>query len=119
MRLFEVLDLGSIRSVLAVKQGEANKAGPAKQGIPSTIPFAALKSFLEPLGINSPDGLIALKNKVDPAGDVIADIDDDGNITLKTNVKNPNQTDSQQQSGGGPAVDAMASSNAKTLSPKI
>lgn len=118
MRLFELFDIGSIRSVLAVKQGEADKAGPAKQGIPSTIPFAALKSYLEPLGINSPDGLIALKNKVDPAGDVIADIDKDGNITLKTKIQNPNQ-DKAQQTGGGPAVDAMASSNAKTLAPKI
>lgn len=114
MRLFEV-DLGSARDVLAVLQGQANK-----EGQPSTLPFPTVMKMLKPynLGISSPDALIALKNAVDPAGDVIKDILDDGSVVLKTRAENPNQ-DQAQQTGGGPAVDAMASSNAKTLSPKI
>jgi hypothetical protein len=114
MRLFEV-DLGSARDVLAVLQGQANR-----QGQPSTLPFATVMKLIQPfgLGISTPDGLIALKNQVDPAGDVIADILDNGSVVLKTDAENPNK-DPAQQTGGGPAVDAMASSNAKQLSPNI
>ena len=112
MRLFEV-DLGSARDVLAVLQGQANSAGQS-----STIPFSAVIRLLAPydLGINTPDGLIALKNAVDPAGDVIQDIDDQGNVILNTGEAKPNQP---QEPAGSPAVDAMASSNAKQLSPNI
>jgi hypothetical protein len=112
MRLFEV-DLGSARDVLAVLQGQANRAGQS-----STLPFAVVMKLIQPfgLGISSPDGLIALKNKVDPAGDVIQDIDDQGNVILNTGEANPNQS---QEPTGSPAVDAMASSNAKQLSPNI
>lgn len=112
MRLFEV-DLGSARDVLAVLQGQANREGQS-----STIPFSAVIRLLAPydLGINTPDGLIALKNAVDPAGDVIQDIDDNGNVILNTGEANPNQP---QEPTGSPAVDAMASSNAKKLSPNI
>jgi hypothetical protein len=112
MRLFEV-DLGSARDVLAVLQGQANKEGQT-----STLPFPVVMRLLSPydLGINSPDGLIALKNAVDPAGDVIQDIDDQGNVILKTDSASPNQP---QEPAGSPAVDAMASSNAKQLSPNI
>lgn len=112
MRLFEV-DLGSARDVLAVLQGQANRAGQS-----STLPFAVVMKLIQPfgLGISSPDGLIALKNKVDPAGDVIQDIDDQGNVILNTSEANLNQP---QEPTGSPAVDAMASSNAKQLKPNI
>ena len=112
MRLLEV-DLGSARDVLAVLQGQSNKEGQS-----STLPFAAVMKLIQPfgLGISSPDGLIALKNAVDPAGDVIQDVDDQGNVILKTDASNPAQP---QEPAGSPAVDAMASSNAKQLSPNI
>jgi hypothetical protein len=114
MRLFEV-DLGSARDVLAVLQGQANRAGQS-----STLPFAVVMKLIKPfgLGISTPDGLIALKNAVDPAGDVIDDVLDNGAIVLKTNQPNPNK-DQAQQTGGSPAIDAMASSNAKQLKPNI
>ena len=113
MRLFEV-DLGSARDVLAVLQGQANRAGQS-----STLPFAVVMKLIGPfgLGISSPDGLIALKNKVDPAGDVIADVLDNGTVILKTNKENPNK-DQAQPKATGPAVDAMASSNTD-LTPNI
>ena len=114
MRLFEV-DLGSARDVLAVLQGQANRAGQA-----SVLPFPVVMKMIRPfgLGISTPDGLIALKNKVDPAGDVIQDIDDKGNITLKTDVQSANQQGGQEKAAG-PSVDAMASSNSKQLQPNI
>ena len=112
MRLFEV-DLGSARDVLAVMQGLADKNQKASQ-----LPFPVVMNVLRPfgLGISTPDGLIALKNAVDPAGDVIQDIDDNGNVILNTGEANPNQP---QEPAGSPSVDAMASSNAKQLSPNI
>ena len=113
MRLLEV-DLGSARDVLAVLQGQANRAGQS-----STLPFAVVMKLLRPfgLGISTPDGLIALKNAVDPAGDVISDVLDDGSVILKTKEENPNK-DQAQQKGTAPAVDAMASRNTD-LTPNI
>lgn len=113
MRLFEV-DLGSARDVLAVLQGQANREHQS-----STLPFPVVMKLLKPfgLGINTPDGLIALKNAVDPAGDVISSIADDGTVILKTAETNPNTP--APEKAGSPALDAMASRNAKKLTPDI
>jgi len=114
MRLFEVMDAGSIRSILAVQQGQANDADTYSQ-----IPFVNLKSELASLGISSIDGLIALKNKVDPAGDVIKDIDSrTGMITLNTRQQDPNEPEPAPK-GASPTVDKMAKSGAKKLQPDI
>jgi hypothetical protein len=115
MRLFEV-DQGSARDVLAVLQGLANKEGQA-----SELPFPVVMNVLKPfgLGISSPDGLIALKNEVDPAGDVF-DISDDGKgtVILNTQVKKPEQQQALKKPTG-PSVDKMASANSKDLTPNI
>jgi hypothetical protein len=115
MRLFEV-DQGSARDVLAVLQGLANKEGQA-----SELPFPVVMNVLKPfgLGISSPDGLIALKNEVDPAGDVF-DISDDGKgtVVLNTRVKDPEQQQAMKKPVG-PSVDKMASANSKNLSPNL
>jgi hypothetical protein len=114
MRLFEV-DQGSARDVLAVLQGLANK-----EGQPSELPFSVVMNILRPfaLGISTPDGLIALKNDVDPAGDVIQDISDNGAITLKTKTPGkPKQ--SQVKQATGPSVEKLASSNSKNLTPDL
>lgn len=114
MRLFEV-DLGSARDVLAVLQGLANK-----QGQSSELPFPVVMNVLRPfgLGISTPDGLIALKNQVDPAGDVIADILDDGTLVLNTDTPSDAQ-DAAIKKPTGPSVDKMAASNSKKLSPDL
>lgn len=114
MRLFEV-DLGSARDVLAVLQGLANK-----QGQSSELPFPVVMNVLKPfgLGISTPDGLIALKNQVDPAGDVIADILDDGTVVLNTDTPSDAQ-DAAIKKPTGPSVDKMAASNSKELSPDL
>lgn len=113
MRLFEV-DLGSARDVLAVFQGMANK-----EGQPSELPFPVVMKLLRPfaLGISTPDGLIALKNAVDPAGDVIQDVLDNGTVILKTN-KPSDMKDVPSKQGSAPAIDKMASSNTD-LTPNI
>jgi len=116
MRLFEV-DQGGSREVLAVLQGLANKPGHQQA---SELPWPVVQNILRPfaLGISTPDGLIALKNQIDPQGDVIKDIKDDGTVILNTTVQDPNapQEPSQgvQGGGGGPGVDSMAAHNAKT-----
>ena len=114
MRLFEI-DLGSARDVLAVLQGLANKEGQS-----SELPFPVVMNMLKPfgLGISSPDGLIALKNKVDPAGDVIQDVLDNGTIILNTKIPS-DEKDAAVKKPTGPSVDKMASANAKNLTPNI
>ena len=114
MRLFEI-DLGSARDVLAVLQGLANKEGQS-----SELPFPVVMNMLKPfgLGISSPDGLIALKNKVDPAGDVIQDVLDNGTIILNTKIPS-DEKDAAVKKPTGPSVDKMASANAKYLTPNI
>lgn len=114
MRLFEV-DLGSARDVLAVLQGLADKQGQA-----SELPFPVVMNVLRPfgLGISTPDALIALKNKVDPAGDVIKDILDNGTVVL--NTKKDSQVDQEPaEKSTGPSVDQMAAQGAKKLTPEI
>lgn len=115
MRLFEV-DQGSVRDVLAVFKGLANKNQKS-----STLPFASVMNILRPfgLGISTPDGLIALKNKVDPNGAVIKDIAADGSIILNTDAENPNAQEKEPERKDGPNVDAMAKSGAKKLQPDI
>lgn len=114
MRLFEV-DLGSARDVLAVLQGIADKAGQS-----SELPFPVVMNVLRPfaLGISTPDALIALKNQIDPAGDVIKDISKDGTVILNT-TKNSDIEQDSVKSNTGPSVDQMAKQGAKKLSPNI
>ena len=116
MRLFEV-DQGSARDVMAVLQGLANKPGSNQA---SELPWPVVKNIQRPfaLGISTPDGLIALKNQIDPQGDVIQDIKDDGTVVLNTNVKDPNDQQTPQPKSAGPSVDKMAKSNSD-LSSKI
>jgi len=113
MRLYEI-DVGDARDVLAVIKGEADRLGQ-----PSTLPFTAVMQIIKrmDLGISDIDGLIALKNAVDPAGDIIKKIDDNGTVTLKTKTQRPDQT--PPAPGASPTVDAMASRNAKNLKPDI
>jgi hypothetical protein len=114
MRLFEV-DQGSVRDVLAVLKGLADKNQKS-----SSLPFASVMNILRPfgLGISTPDGLIALKNKVDPNGAVIKDINNDGSIVLNTDAEN-SADNVEPEKAGGPDVDAMAKSGAKKLQPDI
>jgi hypothetical protein len=114
MRLFEV-DTGSARDVLVVLQGLANK-----QGQSSELPFPTVMNIIKPfgLGISTPDGLIALKNEVDPEGDVIQDILDNGTVVLKTDTKSELEQEPIKQKNS-PNVDRMASSGAKKLQPDI
>jgi len=113
MRLFEV-DQGSAREILAVLQGLANRPGHEQT---SEIPWPAVKSILNrlSLGISTPDGLIALKNVVDPQGDVIKDIKDDGTVILNTELQSAAEPTQKTKSGGTPSVDQMAKRNSQTV----
>jgi hypothetical protein len=108
MRLFEV-DQGSARDVLAVMQGLADRKGQA-----SELPFPVVMNILRPfgLGISTPDALVALKNAVDPNGDVIKDVTDNGTVVLNTKVQGADQEPGDETGkSAGPSVDAMASGN--------
>lgn len=116
MRLFEIASPQDARTVLDVIKGLSNKSQ-----IPSEIPFAAFKNYIrgDEIGIGTPDALVAFKNEVDPTGDVIQDILDNGTVVLNTKVKGASQ-DQTPTSGGAPTVDKMASSAAKqAITPKF
>ena len=121
MRLFEV-DQGGAREVMAVLQGLANKPG---QQQASNLPWPVVKGILDKaaLGISTPDGFRALTiSNSDPKiaqtfKSLITNIDDNGDVTLNTNVQDPNAKPEIKQGatggGGGPSVSSMASHNAK------
>lgn len=116
MKLFEISDLGGARSVLSVLQGQANV-----KKIPSEIPFQSFKNLIngDDIGVGTPNALIALKDKLDPTGDVIQDILDNGTIVLNTTAKSQTK-DQTPVPGSSPSVDKMASSAAKqAISSKI
>ena len=99
-------DIGSLRSALSVRQGQARKSGQSKE-----LPLSVVKDIARDLGISVTDidTLKLFKDKIDPAGDVF-DITDKGSVLLK----NPDKL-AQVTKSGGPSVDAMASSNAKNI----
>ena len=103
-------DIGSLRSALAVRQGQIKKSGGSRE-----LPLAIIKDIARDLGfsINDLDTLKAFKDKIDPTGDVF-DITDKGTIIL-----NKPEAAIMPAKGAGPSVDAMAASNAKQISPKI
>jgi len=110
--LFEdpTYDIGSLRSALAVRQGQAKKSGGSRE-----LPLAVIKDIARDLGfsITDIDTLKAFKDKIDPTGDVF-DITDKGTIIL-----NKPEAAILPSKGSGPSVDAMAASNARQLTPKI
>lgn len=112
MKLFE-LDIGSTKSVLSILQGRS-----AEKNDSGKVSYEAVmnlfKQFDLPLG--GPDSdkqaiLTALKNLVDPIGDVIDSINPpdaefpNGSITLNT----PNNNPTQPEVKGGSSLDDMAS----------
>ena len=115
MKIIELLedpsyDIGSLRSALSVRQGQAAKSNQQKE-----LPLSVIKDIARDLGfsITNVDALQQFKNKIDPTGDVF-DITDKGNVILK----DPNKL-SMLTKGGGPSIDTMASRNSKNLSPNI
>ena len=116
MKLFEV-DLGSARNVLRILQSKANQPGSAGTGQSLTVPFSAMINMLDQydLGISTPDGIRKWAEAVDAAGTVIDNVLDDGSVIVKTAAQNPNKDKAQQPGNASPAIDAMASKNAKTI----
>ena len=121
MRLFEVASVEDARTILDVIKGLANN-----DRIPSKLPFHAFKNYIggDEIGIGTPDALVAFKNAVDPEGDVIQDIQDNGQgdavVILNTNVQAPEDDAAQTPTkASSPSVDRMASANSKKLSPDI
>ena len=122
MRLFEV-DTGSVRTALAVLQGQLNRdPDPNKEEF--RVPFDTVLNLIKPfhLGISTPDGLLGLKNSSDPAGDVIKDIETDADgrsFVIIKSKRDHNDQDTPLDEPTGPGIDAMASRGAKKLKPDI
>lgn len=114
MRLFEV-DLGSLRSVLAVLQGEAGRNG-SNGEVDRTRVQKIIRDLDLPLGGDLAQALTAVKNSIDPTGDVIKDIKPDGSIVINL----PTTAAVEPGSDGSTSLDQMASRAAKkAISSKI
>jgi hypothetical protein len=109
MKLFEIASPGDARTVLSVIQGLSDR-----KKIPSEIPFSAFKNYIngDEIGIGTPAALVAFKNAVDPAGDVISDVLDNGTVILNTKIKSKSK-DAATDTSNSPTIDAMASQAAK------
>lgn len=116
MKLFE-LDLGSARNVLSILQNKANEPGSAGTGRSLTVPFSAMINMLDQhdLGISTIDGIRKWVELVPGAKAVIDRVLDDGSVIVKTAAQNPNKDKAQSTGSPSPAIDAMASKNAKTI----
>lgn len=119
MRLFEV-DAGSVRTALAVLQGQLNTDRGSNSDT-FRVPFDAVLNIIRPfhLGVSTPDGLIALKNASDPDGDVIKDIETsaDGQTYVIIKSAHDDDADAADIAVGGPDIDSMASRASKKLTP--
>ena len=118
MRLFEIAGAEDARSVMAVIQGLAND-----ERVPSTLPFSVFKKYIngDEIGIGTPDAVVAFKNTADPTGDIIGNVDTEtGTVELNTKTKDSSVKFGDQETGGSPTVDQMASSAAaKNLKSKF
>ena len=121
MRLFEVLEPGSLKTVLMNLIGQANKKGETL-----SLPFSAFKRMInaDELGISTIDVLKAWKKDNDKDDEIISAIIDnprnpnDAQVIMATNKSHPNKNQAIDQ-GNAPSVDQMASSAVKTNPPKI
>jgi hypothetical protein len=112
MRLFEVASPEDAREVLAVIKGLANR-----KEIPSKLDFATFKRYIngDEIGIGDPESLVALKDKIDPTGDVIKDVRDDGTVILSTKSQDPSDPENIPGAGGGKGLDQMAQHAAREV----
>lgn len=121
MRLFEVLEPGSLTTVLMNLIDQANAKGETL-----SMPFSALKNMIngDELGISTVAILKAWKKDHDKDDEIIAAIMDnpqnpnDARIIMATDKPHPEKNQAMDQ-GTAPSVDQMASSNVKTNPPKI
>lgn len=105
MKLFE-LDIGSTKSILSILQGRSSTEN-SSGIIPYNVVMNLFKQFDLPLGGPNSDKqkiMTALKNAIDPSGDVIKDVNPDGSLTLNK----PNDQ-AAPQIKGSPTVNSMAS----------
>ena len=113
MRLFEVLDMGPVEEIPRILRDIADENDDKV-----TVPFSSLKQKLEPFsfalgngGPRSAEILRQLQDKYPAIASVIDTIDDKtAQITLKTDVDNPDKSDDSTilNQPKAPTVDTMA-----------
>jgi hypothetical protein len=118
MRLFEVLDMGPVEEIPRILRDIADENDDKV-----TVPFSSLKQKLEPFGFALGDGgsdsaeiLRQLQVEYPAIASVIDTIDDKtAQITLKTDVDNPDKSDDSTMLNQpkSPTVDTMARNAAR------
>jgi hypothetical protein len=119
MKLFEIAS-GGTEEVLRILQAQAKDA---KE--PTTVPFSSFMRMIDPfnLGVSTPDGVRALligTGGLDKDRKVVKNVTDQGDIILKTGLPGDDEQDPDAgRAPNTPTIDAMASRNAKKLTPDI
>lgn len=121
MRLFEVLEPGSLKTVLMNLIDQANGKGETL-----ALPFSALSRMIggDELGISTVAVLKAWKKEHDKDDSIISAIIDnpqnpnDAKVIMATDKQHPEKNQAMDQ-GNAPSVDQMASSAIKTNPPKV
>jgi len=107
MRLYEVAGnqfQDDLANVLKNMQGRANDSRTT-----SVVSWPALNNLMVSFGYGdiSKDMLDKVKSQVDPTGDLIQDITDQG-VILKTDMSTPDQTQTPDNMSNSKSVDKMA-----------
>lgn len=111
MRLYEI-ETKSMLPILKVLQGLAAKQND-KGAIPFPVVMGHLKSFDLPVGGLESDRqkmMTAIKNEIDPEGNIIKTVNADGSIVLNV-PKDPQQAVAAKTPG--PDIDQMAKQGAR------
>ena len=119
MKLFEIAS-GGAEEVLRILQAQAKDA---KE--PTTVPFSSFMRMIDPfnLGVSTPDGVRALLiggSGLDKDRKVVKNVTDQGDVILSTGLPGDDaQNPDAGRAPNTPTLDAMASRNAKKLTPDI
>lgn len=112
MRLYEVAGnqfQDDLANMLRNMQGRANDSRTT-----SVVSWPAINNLMLSFGYGniSKDMVDKIQSQVDPTGDLIQDISDQG-IVLKTDISSPDTTQSPSTDAGTKSVDKMAHNAAK------
>jgi len=94
MRLFEIAGNrfeDDLANILRVMQGRANNPGSGQRPTTSKVLWSDINNRLQGYGAIDSDMMNRIKDKIDPNGQLIADVLPDG-ILLKTSIESPEKS---------------------------
>ena len=118
MKLFEVLDAGSVMPILRILRGLAD-GGNDSDGVREVHP-SELVRLLQPFGLTVSSAeeikdLFSGPNGLDRNNTVVKTVKDNGTLVLSTDSMADTEVGAEKGASSGSMLDRMASHNAKTI----